>query len=120
MLGRHQIYRRLAPWVLENPLQLHLTNSTPAAFELALEQMHEVGFEALVLSRSGFKFEMKPDDPYIATLKAMVAKATALGIEVGGYDLTVLDRGHGGYGGNVGDQWDRVDNATGKLSAGAV
>jgi hypothetical protein len=51
MLGRHQIYRRLAPWVMENPLQLHLTNSTPAAFELALDQMHEVGFEALWFSR---------------------------------------------------------------------
>eukprot|EP01051_Picozoa_sp_SAG22_P003021 SAG22_NODE_142_length_17922_cov_10.990406_11_plen_129_part_00 len=44
----------------------------------------------------------------IQTLKANVAKASAMGIECGGYDLTVLDRGHRGYGGNVGDEWDRV------------
>jgi hypothetical protein len=62
---------------------------------------------------------MAPDDPYIATLKGMVAKATTVGIEVGGYDLTVLDRGHGGYGGNVGDEWDRVDNTTEKLTLDA-
>ena len=42
-----------------------------------------------------------------------------MGIEVGGYDLTVLDRGHKGYGGNVGDQWDRVDPKTHELSADA-
>jgi hypothetical protein len=34
--------------------------------------------------------------------------AKSKGIEVGGYDLICLDRGNGGYGGNVGDQWDRV------------
>lgn len=47
--------------------------------------MKEVGWETLVLSfGSGFRYEMKPDDPYIATLKANVMKATAMGIEVGG------------------------------------
>ena len=40
---------------------------------------------------------MTPDDPYIQTLKTNVAKASAMGIECGGYDLTVLDRGHNGY-----------------------
>jgi len=41
---------------MENPLQLHLTNSRPEAFDLALKQMHAVGFEALVLSfGSGFR-----------------------------------------------------------------
>ena len=25
------------------------------------------------------------------------------------YDLICLERGHGGYGGNVGDQWDAID-----------
>jgi len=62
---------------------------------------------------------MKATDPYIATLRKMVERATALGIEVGGYDLTVLDRGHGGYGGDVGKQWDRVDPTDGHLTADA-
>jgi hypothetical protein len=85
MLGHHQIYRRLAPWIQENPLQLHLTNDTTAAFDTALEQMQEVGWETLVLSfGSGFRYEMQADDPYIQTLKANVKKATSMGIEVGG------------------------------------
>jgi hypothetical protein len=93
MLGRHQIYRRLAPWVQENPLQLHLTNDTTAAFETALEQMKEVGWETLVLSfGSGFRYEMQANDPYIQTLKANVQKATRMGIEVGGCKLHIVDR----------------------------
>ena len=92
MLGRHQIYRRLAPWVQENPLQLHLTNDTTAAFETALEQMKEVGWETLVLSfGSGFRYEMQANDPYIQTLKANVKKATRMGIEVGGCKLHIVD-----------------------------
>ena len=34
--------------------------------------------------------------------------AKSKGIEVGGYDLICLDRGHNGYGGNVGDEWVTV------------
>ena len=57
-----------------------------------------MGWETLVLSfGSGFRYEMTPNDPYIQTLKTNVAKASAMGIECGGYDLTVLDRGHNGY-----------------------
>jgi len=41
-----------------------------------------------------------------------------MGVEVGGYDLICLDRGHGGYGGNVGDQWDAVQE-DGSLGADA-
>ena len=79
-----------------------------------------MGWETLVLSfGSGFRYEMTPDDPYIQTLKTNVAKASAMGIECGGYDLTVLDRGHNGYGGDVGAQWDRVDPKTGALSPDA-
>jgi hypothetical protein len=48
-----------------------------------------------------------------------VAVANALGIEVGGYDLICLDRGNGGYGGNVGDQWDVVEAGTGALGPDA-
>lgn len=52
---------------------------------------------------------METADPaYLAKITAQIAYAKSKGIEVGGYDLIVLDRGHGGYGGNVGDEWDAV------------
>ena len=75
MLGRHAALRLLAPWVQENPLQLHLSNASPSAFDLAREQVAEIGFEAIVLSfGSGFRFELEPGDPYIGTLRALVDK----------------------------------------------
>ena len=54
-----------------------------------------------------------------STIKAQIAYAKSKGIEVGGYDLICLDRGHNGYGGNVGDQWVTVDSATGALKEDA-
>ena len=35
------------------------------------------------------------------------------------YDLICLERGHGGYGGNVGDQWDVVNPDTHQLGPDA-
>ena len=35
------------------------------------------------------------------------------------YDLIDLARGHGGYGGNVGDEWDCVDYSSGDLTSNA-
>ena len=120
MLARHQVYRRLAPWIQENLLELHLTDASQLAFDTALEQIVDVGFEALVLSfGSGFNFELDPSDKRVDKLADNVGKANAMGIEVGGYDLVDLDRGHGGYGGNVGDQWDCVDPSSGDLTANA-
>jgi hypothetical protein len=70
--------------------------------------MAAVGFEMLIFSfGSGFNLETA-DAGALAKVKAQVAYAQSKGIEVGGYDLICLDRGHGGYGGNVGDQWDAV------------
>ena len=70
--------------------------------------MAAVGFEMLIYSfGSGFNLETA-DAGALAKVKAQVDYAKSKGIEVGGYDLICLDRGHGGYGGNVGDQWDAV------------
>ena len=48
---------------------------------------------------SGFRLE-SADPAYLASIKAQIDYAKTKGIEVGGYDLICLDRGHGGYGGN--------------------
>ena len=81
--------------------------------------MNEVGFEMLIFSfGSGFNLETD-NSTYINNIKKQVDYAKSKNIEVGGYDLICLDRGHGGYGGNVGDQWVTVDPLTGKLKADA-
>ena len=80
--------------------------------------MAQVGFEMIIFS-FGSGFQLETSDPaYLAKVKAQVAYANSKGIEVGGYDLICLDRGHGGYGGNVGDQWATV-GADGSFGADA-
>ena len=53
MLGRHQILRRLAPWVQENQLEIHpaVTGWNNSEFDDMLTQILEVGFEGLMLNR---------------------------------------------------------------------
>lgn len=118
-LARHRLTQLLAPHVTENPIFFHATDVSDAGFRNAIDQMAEVGFEMLIFSfGSGFRLETS-DAAYLATIKAQVAYAKSKGIEVGGYDLICLDRGHGGYGGNVGDQWCAVDEVTGALTEDA-
>lgn len=118
-LSRHRLTRALAPHVSENPIFFHATDVSIDGFKRAVDQMAEVGFEMLIFSfGSGFRLETS-DPLYLAKIKEQVAYATSKGIEVGGYDLVCLDRGHGGYGGNVGDQWCAVDAHTGGLTVDA-
>ena len=107
-LAVRRLYRLWAPHAMENPIFFHATDTTTAGFQQEIDQMAATGFEMLIYSfGSGFNLETA-DPVYLAQVKAQIAYANAKGIEVGGYDLICLDRGNGGYGGNVGDQWDRV------------
>ena len=79
-----------------------------AGFKLEIDQMKAVGFEMLIYSfGSGFDLE-NAAPAYVDSVGAQIAYAQSQGIEVGGYDLICLQRGSGGYGGNVGVQWDTV------------
>lgn len=118
-LSVRRLTKLLAPQTMENPMFFHLTDASPTGFRSAVDQVATAGFEMIIYSfGSGFNLENQ-DPAYLAQIAADVAYAKSKGIEVGGYDLIDLDRGHGGYGGNVGDQWDAVDPATGQLSANA-
>lgn len=108
-LARARVTELLAPATTENPIFFHATKVDDEGFRLAVDQMAEVGFEMLIYSfGSGFVLETA-DPTYIAKIAGQVAYAKSKGIEVGGYDLICLDRGHGGYGGNVGDNMSTVD-----------
>eukprot|EP00746_Dinoflagellata_sp_MGD_P020930 gnl/MRDRNA2_/MRDRNA2_14879_c0_seq1.p1 gnl/MRDRNA2_/MRDRNA2_14879_c0~~gnl/MRDRNA2_/MRDRNA2_14879_c0_seq1.p1 ORF type:complete len:566 (-),score=92.93 gnl/MRDRNA2_/MRDRNA2_14879_c0_seq1:71-1666(-) len=107
-LMRQRVTQLLAPHVTENPVFFHATDVSEKGFKNAVDQMVEVGFEMLIFSfGSGFTLETS-DPSYLAKIKGQIDYAKQKGIEVGGYDLIVLDRGHGGYGGNVGDEWVAV------------
>jgi len=118
-LSLRKIFRTLAPACTESPIFFHMTNSSSAAFRFAVDQLAEVGFEMIIYS-FGSGFVLETADPwYLQQIADDVTYAQSKGLEVGGYDLICLDRGHGGYGGNVGDKWDRIDPRSGKLAADA-
>jgi hypothetical protein len=84
-------------------------------FRRTVDQMSEVGFEMLVYS-FGSAFDLETaNQTYIQRIKAQVDYATSKGIEVGGYDLICLQRGHSGYGRNVSDKWTRL-GANGEMT----
>jgi hypothetical protein len=88
MLGRHQIPRRLTPWVLENILEIHpaVTGFNTSQFDVMLAQAVEVGFESIMLDQNlgppGL-FELNSTDPRLATVRANARKANAAGVAVG-------------------------------------
>jgi len=85
--------RTLAPHTLENPIFFHMTDSSTKGFKETVDQLAEVGFEMIIYSfGSGFNFE-STNETYIEQIRQDVAYANSKGIEVGGYDLIVLDRG---------------------------
>jgi len=62
----------------------------------------------------GTSFDLEDISPKnLAAVAQQVQYAQSKGIEVGGYDLICEDRGYGGYGGNVGLEWDVIDPDTG-------
>lgn len=91
-LARNRLLRLLAPHTQENPIFFHMTDPTSKPFREAVDQLAEVGFEMIIYSFfSSFNME-NTNETYIESIRQDVAYATSKGIEVGGYDLIVLDR----------------------------
>jgi hypothetical protein len=105
-LALRRMYRTLAPWVTENPLMMHLTDSKPAAIRTAIDQCAVVGFEMVVLS-FGSGLNMESDDPaYAARFREVADYAKGKGVELGGYSLLASRR--------VSDEDDCINPRTGK------
>jgi len=47
-LSVRQVARRLTPWVLENPIFFHATDTSEAGWTTAVDQLAEVGFEMII------------------------------------------------------------------------
>jgi hypothetical protein len=86
-LARRRMYRKLAPWVQENPVFMHLRASDSDSIRRAVDQCAAVGFEMIILTFwSGF--DMLTEDPKeVARYKADFAYAHQRGIKIGGYIL---------------------------------
>jgi len=86
-LARKKMYRTIAPWVLQNPIFMHLVSKNDEEVKTAIEQCVVTGYEALILS-FGSHINMEDDSPEnIARWKSLADYAHARGIKIGGYSL---------------------------------
>ncbi len=98
--------RRLAPWVTENPIMMHVRSADTKTFRAAVDQCAEVGFEMIIYT-FGSGLNMENEDPaYLARVKADVDYAHAKGIEVGAYSLLASR--------HIDDENDVINPRTGK------
>lgn len=110
-LAERRLYRTVAPWVLENPIFLHLTSTDPDVIHEAVEQCKNTGFEMIILS-FGSGLNMESDDTaYIRKFKGIADYCKSNGIELGGYSLLASR--------SINDREDVINPATGK-TGGAV
>ncbi|WP_339700147.1 alpha-galactosidase [Algoriphagus aquimarinus] len=86
-LARKKMYRTIAPWVLQNPIFMHLVSKNDEQVKIAIEQCVATGYEALILS-FGSHINMEDDSPEnIARWKSLADYAHERGIKIGGYSL---------------------------------
>jgi hypothetical protein len=86
-LSLRKMYRKLAPWVTENPLILHVTSTKEDVVKTAIDQAAECGFEIVSLS-FGSGLNMEDESPEnLAKFKEFAEYARAKGLDIGGYSL---------------------------------
>ncbi|WP_202911896.1 NPCBM/NEW2 domain-containing protein [Arenibacter aquaticus] len=86
-LYTNAMYAKIAPWVTENPLFLHLTTTDDDKVKAAIDQCAETGYEMVILSfGSGLNME-DLSKSNIEKFKALADYAHSKGIELGGYSL---------------------------------
>lgn len=91
-LARRQLMHRMSGSSNENPIFAEATNLSEPALKSFIDQCNETGFEMLIFSfGSGFDLETN-DSTILNYYKNIIEYAASKNIEMGGYDLIVLDR----------------------------
>lgn len=86
-LARRKMYRHITPWVLQNPIFMHLVSKTDEEVRTAIDQCVDTGYEALILS-FGSHINMEDNSPEnLQRWKALADYAHERGIKIGGYSL---------------------------------
>lgn len=86
-LAECKFWRMMSPWTQENPIFMHVRESSEEAVKQAVDQCAAVGFEMVIMTfGSGFKIE-NDSAAYLAKMKRINTYAANKGIAVGGYSL---------------------------------
>lgn len=105
-LDQRRLYRAVTPWVLDNPLMLHVVSNDDADIRTAIDQASECGFEMVIMS-FGSGLNMEDTSPAnISRWKALREYATQKNVRFGGYSLLASRR--------ISDEHDVINPVTGK------
>jgi hypothetical protein len=110
-LAIRKMYRVVAPWVMANPIFMHLVSANDEQVKTAIDQCAATGYEALILS---FGSHCNMEDTSAANVKRwkeLSNYAHQKKILIGGYSLFSSRR--------ISDEDDVIDPITGKPDAGA-
>lgn len=110
-LEQRRLFRAVAPWVLDNPLMLHVVSNDDREIRTAIDQASECGFEMVIMS-FGSGLNMEDDSPAnLARWKGHREYANSKGVRFGGYSLLASRR--------ISDEHDVINPLTGK-TGGAI
>ena len=105
-LALRRMYRKIAPWITENPLMFHITRSGWEEYTQGVDQCAEVGYEMLNFSfGSGFNPEDESEENY-RQMKKYASYADEKGIKIGTYSLLASRR--------ISEKDDVINPKTGK------
>ena len=84
------MYRRVAPWVCEAPLFIHLISDDSQTLRRTADMASDVGFDMIIQSfGSGINVESE-DEAYISRVKADYDYVHEKGLTIGGYTLAII------------------------------
>ncbi len=84
------MYRRVAPWVCEAPLFLHLISDDSKVLRNSADMLADAGFDMIVQS-FGSGINLENEDPaYIARVKSDYDYVHSKGLTIGGYTLAII------------------------------
>jgi hypothetical protein len=86
-LGFRKMYRTIAPWIMENPILMHVRRADDKSVKTAIDQCADVGFEMVIMTfGSGFNIEDSTKSNW-DRLKQLGVYAHDREIALGGYSL---------------------------------
>ncbi len=111
-LAVRKMYRKVAPWITENPLMFHITTSKWVEYTDGIDQAAELGYEMVNFSfGSGFNPENESKENF-DKMKKYATYADSKGIKIGTYSLLASRR--------ISDKDDVINPKTGKTGGFAT
>ena len=84
------MYRRVAPWVCEAPLFLHLISDDGKVLRDSADMLADIGYDMIIQS-FGSGIQLESEDPnYIARVKSDYDYVHSKGLTIGGYTLAII------------------------------